>query len=36
MEVYFAEPAAIELDDAIEYYEIQLYGLGRKIFKRNT
>ena len=27
----FTEPAAIELDDAFEYYELQLQGLG-KIF----
>ncbi len=31
MQVRFLEPAFIELDDAIEYYEIQLQGLGKKI-----
>ncbi|MDY0082474.1 MAG: type II toxin-antitoxin system RelE/ParE family toxin [Ignavibacteriaceae bacterium] len=30
MQVRFLEPASIELDDAIEYYEIQLQGLGKK------
>lgn len=30
MEVEFIEPAAIELDDAIEYYNLQYYGLGDK------
>lgn len=30
MQVRFLEPAFIELDDAIEYYEIQLQGLGKK------
>lgn len=30
MQVEFAEPALIELDDAIEYYEMQSTGLGRK------
>lgn len=28
----FTEPASIELDDAIEYYELQLTGLGKKFF----
>ena len=32
MEVYFTEPASIELDDAFEYYEFQLPGLGMKFF----
>ncbi len=30
MQIKFVEPAAIELDDAIDYYELQLTGLGRK------
>ena len=30
MQIEFIEPASIELDDAIQYYEIQLKGLGRK------
>ena len=30
MEVEFIEPAAIELDDAIEYYNHQANGLGEK------
>jgi len=30
MQIEFIEPASIELDDAIEYYELQLTGLGRK------
>ena len=30
MKVYFAEPASIEFDDAFEYYELQLPGLGEK------
>ncbi len=28
MQVEFIEPASIELDDAIEYYELQMNGLG--------
>ncbi|HCY77252.1 MAG TPA: plasmid stabilization protein [Ignavibacteriales bacterium] len=32
MKVYFAEPASIEFDDAFEYYELQLPGLGKKFF----
>lgn len=32
MQVYFTEPAAIELADAFDYYELQLSGLGRKFF----
>lgn len=31
MQVEFIEPASIELDDAIEYYNLQTNGLG-KIF----
>jgi hypothetical protein len=30
MQIEFIEPASIELDDAVQYYEIQLKGLGRK------
>ena len=30
MHVVFIEPASIELDDAIEYYDLQSPGLGRK------
>ena len=36
MQVYFTEPAAIELDDAFAYYELQLPGLGRKFFNEDT
>ena len=32
MEVEFIEPALIELDDAIEYYNLQAHGLGDKFF----
>ncbi len=32
MEVEFIEPASIELDDAIEYYNLQSHGLGDKFF----
>jgi toxin ParE1/3/4 len=32
MQIEFIEPASIELDDAIEYYELQLTGLGRRFF----
>ena len=32
MEVHFTEPASIELDDAIQFYELQLPGLGKKFF----
>ena len=32
MDVEFIEPALIELDDAIEYYNLQSYGLGHKFF----
>jgi plasmid stabilization system protein ParE len=30
MQIEFTEPASIELDDAFEYYELQLPGLGKK------
>lgn len=30
MQVEFIEPASIELDDAIEYYNLQVEGLGKK------
>lgn len=30
MQIRFIEPASIELDDAIEYYEMQLNGLGKR------
>ncbi|HQI40202.1 MAG: hypothetical protein B6D44_07670 [Ignavibacteriales bacterium UTCHB2] len=30
MQTFFIEPASIELDDAIEYYEMQLKDLGKK------
>lgn len=30
MQVEFIEPALIELDDAIEYYNLQTTGLGKK------
>ena len=30
MNVEFIEPAAIELDDAVDYYNIQSAGLGKK------
>lgn len=30
MQVEFAEPALIELDDAIEHYELHSSGLGSK------
>ncbi len=32
MDVEFIEPASIELDDAIEYYNLKSYGLGDKFF----
>jgi hypothetical protein len=32
MRVIFIEPAAIELDDAVEYYNEQLSGLGERFF----
>ena len=32
MDVEFIEPASIELDDAIEYYNLQSHGLGDKFF----
>lgn len=33
MQIEFIEPASLELDDAIEYYELQLQGLGKKFFE---
>lgn len=33
MHVVFIEPASIELDDAIEYYNLQSPGLGRKFLE---
>lgn len=30
MQVEFIEPASLELDDAIEYYDLQTSGLGKK------
>lgn len=33
MDVEFIEPAAIELDDAIEYYNLQSAGLGDIFFE---
>lgn len=32
MQIEFIEPATIELDDAIEYYDLQLSGLGKRFF----
>ncbi len=32
MQIEFTEPASVELDDAIEYYELHLSGLGKKFF----
>jgi len=32
MDVEFTEPASLELDDAIEYYNLQSLGLGDKFF----
>lgn len=32
MDVEFIEPAAIELDDAIAYYNLQSHGLGDEFF----
>lgn len=32
MDVEFIEPASIELDDAIQYYNLKSYGLGDKFF----
>lgn len=31
MQIYFTEPAAIELADAFDFYEIQLFGLGKEL-----
>jgi len=33
MDVVFIEPASIELDDAIEYYNLQSPGLGKKFLE---
>lgn len=33
MHVVFIEPASIELDDAIEYYNLQSPGLGKKFLE---
>lgn len=33
MQVYFTEPAAIELADAFDYYELQLSGLGNEFIR---
>ncbi|MCU0415483.1 MAG: type II toxin-antitoxin system RelE/ParE family toxin [Ignavibacteriaceae bacterium] len=30
MQIYFTEPAAIELADAFDFYEIHLSGLGKE------
>ena len=30
MQIEFTELASVELDDAIEYYNLQLSGLGKK------
>lgn len=30
MQIRFIEPASIELDDAIKYYELQFRGLGKR------
>ena len=32
MHIEFTEPAYIEFDDAFEYYQLQLPGLGRIFF----
>ncbi|MBL7128131.1 MAG: type II toxin-antitoxin system RelE/ParE family toxin [Ignavibacteria bacterium] len=32
MKVEFIEPALVELDDAIEYHNLQSHGLGNKFF----
>lgn len=36
MEIEFIEPVAIELEDAIEFYEIQISGLGKKFLNDVT
>ncbi len=36
MQVEFIEPASIELDDAIEYYNLQSNGLGNKFLAEVT
>jgi hypothetical protein len=33
MNIEFIEPASIELDDAITYYDMQLQGLGKKFLE---
>ena len=33
MKIEFIEPALIELDDAIEYYNVQSFGLGNKFLE---
>jgi hypothetical protein len=33
MKIEFIEPALIELDDAIEYYNIQSPGLGKRLLE---
>jgi len=33
MDIEFIEPASIELDDAITYYNMQLQGLGKKLIE---
>ena len=33
MQIEFTEPAFIELDDAIEYYEFEFSGLGKKFLE---
>jgi len=33
MQIEIIEPASIELDDAIEFYELQLKGLGKIFFE---
>ncbi len=32
MDIEFIEPASIELDDAVEYYDLHLSGLGDQFF----
>lgn len=34
MQIKFIESASIELDDAIEYYKLQLKNLGKKFLKK--
>ncbi|MEW6506980.1 MAG: type II toxin-antitoxin system RelE/ParE family toxin [Bacteroidota bacterium] len=33
MKIEFTEPALIELDDAMEYYELEITGLGKRFFE---